>query len=101
MSDKIIVDRAKVISVANRITTINKEIDAEFNKLETSIKKLNSAWNSRASNSVIGQFYSIERSLRANRFNIMKDYSTVLHQQVSNGYTSTEGANTSLADSFK
>lgn len=101
MSGRIKIDTDRVSATANRISTINKQIDAEFERLETAIRRLNSSWNSRASENVIGRFYSIQNTFKDSRYRVMKDYCGFLQHQVSAGYNGAETSNTSLADAFK
>lgn len=101
MSNQIQVDTGKVVAVANRISELNHDIDNEFERVEKAIQRLNGRWNSRSSGVVIGKFYSIKNNFKDNRFKVMQDYSNFLKQQVSDGYNTTETANTNLADAFK
>lgn len=99
--DHIKIDTAKVVNTASRITTINQQIDTEFERMEKAIAHLNNCWQSRASDAVIGRFHSIKHSFKDSRFQVMQNYSKFLVQQVSDGYNKTETVNTNLADAFK
>lgn len=101
MSNQIQVDTGKVVAGANRISELNHDIDNEFERVEKAIQRLNGRWNSRSSGVVIGKFYSIKNNFKDSRFKVMQDYSNFLKQQVSDGYNTTETANTNLADAFK
>lgn len=101
MADKIVVDTAKVVATADRITELNKEIDHEFDRLVSAVQRLNNRWNSQASHGVINRFFSIKNSCRDSRYKVMQDYSNFLRKQVALGYDRTETANKNLSDAFK
>lgn len=101
MSDQITIDTGIVVTAANRISTLNNEIDSGFGEVENAIQRLNGKWNSRASDVVIGKFYSLKNNFKDSRYKVMQEYSYLLKQQVSVSYNSTETVNTSLANAFK
>jgi len=101
MSDQIHIDTGKVVAAANRISTLNNEIDSEFDTLETAVGRLNQSWYSRASHVVIDRFYSIKNNFKDSRYKVMQDYGDFLKQPVSEGYNAAETGNTSLSDAFK
>jgi uncharacterized protein YukE len=101
MANKIVVDTAKVVTAADQISKLNNELDQEFEQLENAIQRLNGRWNSKASDGVIGHFFSIKNNCKDSRYKVMQDYSNFLKQQVSVAYDTTETGNKSLADAFK
>jgi hypothetical protein len=101
MAGRISVDTGKVEAAADRISTINRELNRDFGELEKAIQRLNNHWNSRASSNVIGKFHHIKDNLKENRFMVMENYRNFLYKQISDGYQSTETHNISLADAFK
>lgn len=101
MSNPIQIETGKVVAAADQISELNHQMDHEFEKLEKAIQRLNGRWNSRASDVVIGKFYSVKNNFKDSRYKVMQDYSNFLKQQVSDGYNATESANTNLADAFK
>jgi len=101
MANKIVIDTAKVVIAADQISKLNKELDQEFEQLENAIQRLNGRWNSKASEGVIGHFFSIKNSYKEGRYMVMQDYSNFLKKQVSVAYDTTETGNKSLADAFK
>ncbi len=101
MANKIVVDTAKVVATADRISKLNNEIDHEFERLENAVQRLNNRWNSQASHGVIGRFFSIKNNCKDSRYKVMQDYANFLQKQVSIGYDHTETGNKNLADAFK
>lgn len=101
MSEQIIVDVDKVKKIASNITSCNKAINSGISDAEQKVKSLNSNWESAAADAVITRFYSIKNDFHTNRFKVVQNFSTILNQQISDGYKQTEETNESLANLFK
>lgn len=101
MAGKVIVNTSKVVQVANKISSINTEINNDFDDMEEWVQRLNKNWNSEANSHVIGKFHSIKGALKQSRYDVLDNYSRFLKEQVSDGYEKTENANTKLSDAFK
>lgn len=90
-----------VVTAAEHIRNINNQIRDGFSSVQEAVSRLDSSWDGSAATGAINKFNEIKMKLPDVRYNVMNNYATFLLQQVGEGYTQTETANTSLADAFK
>lgn len=98
---KIKVNTAGVLAAADKLEILNNDMREDFSKLESAMKKLDNSWEGAAAANAIAKFNSLKKSLPETRHRVMENYIRFMRQQVGEGYTLTEEANTSLADAFK
>ena len=89
------------VTAAGMIEQINNAINTEFESVIKSVRNLDASWDGPASNNAISRFEAIKKQCRESRYNVLKNYSTLLLNAVGQGYEKTESSNISLADQFK
>ena len=90
-----------VVSVAQDIRKINNDIRDLISPVESAMKALDKTWDGSAASNAISKFNALKSDYSDNRYNVIENFVNFLLQQVGEGYTQTESANTSLADAFK
>ena len=101
MASAMKVNTDAVVTVAKNIKRINDDIRNQFSDVESAIRRLDSSWDGSAATNAIGKFNSLKGAYCDNRYKVIENFVNFLLQQVGEGYTQTESANTSLADAFK
>lgn len=89
-----------VLSAADKLQTINNNINRDFESLQKSLKSLESNWKSPAGTVAHTLMYEILKG-NETRSNVIDNYTRVLTQYVSQGYIIAEENSTKLADLFK
>ncbi len=95
------VDTAAVRAAADKIRTINMEIDTEFTSVEAAVKKLIAKWHGTAAEQGINYYYDLKNELVPARLRVIDQMANFLLVQVGLGYEETEKAISSAADAFK
>ncbi len=90
-----------IISTAEALSEINKQIDEEYEALDKKMKELGEFWKGPAAEAAIAKYWEIKSKYFSPRHDVVENYITFLRQQVGEGYAATEKTNTSLADAFK
>lgn len=90
-----------ILNLAEALSTINKQIDKEYEVLDGKMKNLGDIWKGPAAEAAISKYWDIKGKYYAPRHDVIEDYINFLKQQVGEGYASTENVNKSLADAFK
>lgn len=90
----------KVSSSANKLRTVNNNINNEFKILEKKAKQLDNKWKSAAGDAARTKMYKLFKNNEV-RSTVLQNYINMLEQQVNPNYTSTETVNAKLADKFK
>ena len=99
--DGIVISTERVVDVAEKIKSFNKEMNDEFQDLDKAFSRLDNAWNSATGTMVLNKFYSIKDAYQEARFGVMDNFSRFLLEQVAAGYEEAENINSKLADAFK
>ncbi len=89
------------VATSNNLKRLNTQIRDAFPGVQTAINRLNNSWDGPAASKTIAKFSEIKEKYAEARYNVVDNYVRFLLQQVGEGYTQTEEANTSLADAFK
>lgn len=97
---KQVVNTDRISSSANKLRTVNNNINNEFKTLEKKAKQLDNNWKSAAGDAARTKMYQLFKNNEA-RSSVLQNYINMLEQQVNPGYTNSETANTKLADKFK
>jgi len=90
-----------VVDVAEFLDRVNDRIKDDFVVVENKNEQLSDTWDGVVSDKAISAFNEIRSKYSAERYNIMKSYSTHLKSVVDPGYCATEEKNKSLAERFK
>lgn len=101
MSDQIRVNTEQVSGIAQRIHTLNLELDTTLQTGQTTIKNLATTWQGKASEETITSFNSFASKYFQEYQTMIDNYVKFLQNKVQMGYSTTEQANISLADTFK
>jgi len=94
------VDTDKIISSANRLHTVNNNINNAFNAMQDKARLLDYNWNGEAGDAARSMRNQIFRNNDA-RSSVLQNYVSMLEQQINPGYTDAENVNTRLSDNFK
>ena len=94
------IDTARVKSSANKLRTVNRNIDGQFQTFRNSAVRISNNWSGRAAERAKTEMYKLFDSGTA-RSAVLQNYVDMLSQQVYPGYESAEDTNTRLADQFK
>lgn len=95
------VDTSLLNAAVEQITKENTSIDAELSIAATAVAKLSQSWVGEASNKCIGAYNYIENSYRTDRYRVLQNFASFLHNQVSGEYQNIEAAIVRAADAFK
>lgn len=95
------VDTEQVITIANKIKSLNNQMRDDFDGVQDAITRLDGTWDGSAATNAISKFNAIKNSYCDARYNVVDYFVSFLHQQVGEGYAQTEAANKSLAEQFK
>lgn len=89
------------VRAADGIRTCNAQLRDGFSDVESAINRLDNFWEGKAATAAIGKFWKMKSDYCEPRYNVLNNYVNFLMKQVNEGYTQTEKANTTLADTFK
>jgi len=98
---KVKVNTDSAVTAANKIKGYNNQIRNGFSSVQSAISSLDASWDGSAATTAISKFNEIKSKYPDSRYNVVDNFVNFLLQQVGEGYTQTENANTSLADAFK
>lgn len=101
MASEIQIKTQQVKQASVDISTCNNNILNAMEPVASSVRALNSAWNSSAGDKAIETFCELEGMYKDNRYNVIQNYVDFLNQQIGLGYEETEMVNVKLADAFK
>lgn len=97
---KQVVNTDRISLSANKLRTVNNNINSEFSKLKNNAQRLESNWKSSAADTAKTTMYRLFNNSEV-RSNVLQNYINMLEQQINLGYVSVENANTTLAGKFK
>ena len=94
------IDTARVETSANKLRTVNNNINRQFQSFQSSAKQIDNTWKGRAAEQAKTQLQNLVKNSEV-RSTVLENYIKMLSQQVDPGYENAETTNTSLADQFK
>jgi len=97
---KQVVNTDRLTSAANKLRTVNNNINGELRTLQNKANQLDSNWKSAAGDAARTTMYQLFKN-NEERSAVLQNYINMLQQQVNPGYINTETVNTKLADKFK
>lgn len=97
---KLVVDTDRIAAVANKLRTVNTNINREFGVLQSRAGQIDSNWNSMAGDTARTMMYQLFKQNEM-RSMVLQNYINMLEQQVAPGYINAETVNEKLADKFK
>lgn len=97
----LLINTAAVLSTAEQIDTINKQIRDDLADVDNAIKALQQSWESEAAGSCSNKYEYIKRSFSDRRFSVVNQMVSFLKNQVGEGYETTEKTLSSAASAFK
>ncbi|MDR1329236.1 MAG: hypothetical protein LBK23_06510 [Oscillospiraceae bacterium] len=97
---KQVVNTDRIAASANKLRTVNGNINSEFRTLKSKAKQLDGNWKSPAGETARTTMYQLFKNGEA-RSAVLQNYVNMLEQQVTPGYAGAESVNTQLADKFK
>lgn len=97
----ILIDTNRTHMAVEQITKENTSIDAELSFVTTAVAKLSQNWVGEASNKCNGAYKHIESSYRTDRHNVLQNFGSFLHNQVTGEYENIEAKIAGAADAFK
>ena len=101
MSDLIKIDTAQVMAIADNLDNLNNNMQDTLNAARKAVAGLESIWSGEAASATIEAVNSFANDYFASYKDLIDQYVNFLRKNVSEGYSSVETVNTSLADSFK
>lgn len=101
MSDLIKIDTAQVIAIADSLDGLNTDLQEKLIEAQKAITSLESVWSGEAASATIDSVNSFASEYFQSYKELIDQYVQFLRKNVSEGYTSVETTNTSLADAFK
>ena len=96
---KQVVNTDRIASAANKLRTVNGNINSAFSTMQNKMKQLNN-WKGAAGTAAQTTAYQISQN-NGIRSAVIQNYINMLEQQVNLGYIETETVNKKLADNFK
>lgn len=84
-----------------QITKENTSIDAELALVTAAVAKLSQNWVGEASDKCNGAYKHIESLYRTDRYHVLQNFASFLHNQVTDGYENIETTIVRAADAFK
>lgn len=95
------IDTERVAAAITHLKNVNRNINSAFTTMEQASKNaLEWNWKSPAGDSALTALLELLEINKA-RDAVLQNYTTLLEQQVSPGYTNVEATNKSLASQFK
>lgn len=91
----------EVASLASGIEALNQQLLDTLNESQETIKGLGGVWEGEAYQETLKVYNSFASKYFQNYHDVIDSYVKFLRSNVEAGYTQTETANVSLADSFK
>lgn len=88
-----------IAAAADRVRTVNRNINTSFETMKRSCQELN-CWKGQAGSKALTLMYQIFKSGDA-RSAVLENYVNVMEQMVTQGYINAETTNKKLADQFK
>ncbi len=101
MSDLIKIDTAQVLEIANKLSSLNDDLQTNLKEAKTTITNLCEFWKGDAATATKDAVESFATAYFQNYYDLIDQYVQFLKTNVVQGYEETETANTTLADSFK
>lgn len=101
MSDLIKIDTAQVVQIADKMASLNDELQQTLESAKKTITNLNLVWEGEAANSTIDAINEFSAKYFQSYYNLIDNYVAFLRKTVSEGYEQAETANTSLSEAFK
>ncbi len=101
MSDLIRIDTAQVNAIADNLEKLNNDLQDKLVSAQKSINSLESVWSGEEATATIDAINSFAGDYFQSYKDLIEQYIVFLRKNVSEGYTSVEVTNTSLADAFK
>lgn len=89
-----------ISSTAEKLKSVNNNINGSFDTLKKTATRLDRGWNSMAGNAACAIMYQLFKTGETRSY-VIQNYINILEQQVNPGYTETENINKLLADQFK
>ena len=103
-TDQIKVDTGAVKRAVTALQSINRNIDTDFNSVQSAMNKLNSSWSGSAASKANDKFNTIKKNFigsNGGRHKVMDSYIKFLSDAVAIDYETTESVNTKLSEMFK
>ena len=97
---KQVVNTDRLSSSANKLRSVNNNINSAFGTLRSRGKQLDNSWKGAAGESARTTMYQLFQHNDA-RSAVLQNYINTIEQQINPGYVSAETTNTKLADKFK
>ena len=97
---KQVVNTDRIASSANRLRTVNGNINTAFATLRNKVNLLDSNWKGAAGAAAQTTKFQIFKD-SGERSKVLQNYINLLAQQVDPGYNKAENVNKQLADKFK
>ncbi len=101
MADLIKIDTAQVLEIANKLSSLNDDLQTNLKEAQTTITNLGDIWKGEAATATIDAVNSFATEYYQNYYDLIDQYVQFLKNNVVSGYEETETVNTTLADSFK
>lgn len=101
MSDLIKIDTVQVNAIADNLDNLNSNLQDNLKAVQKAVAGLESVWSGEAASATIEAVNTFANDYFASYKELIDQYVNFLRKNVSEGYTSVETVNTSLADSFK
>ena len=100
---KQVVNTERIASAANKLRTVNNNINNAFSTMQNKARQLDNNWKSAAGDAARITMYEIFKfnDSKDGRPAVLQNYINMLEQQVNPGYINTETTNKKLADNFK
>lgn len=95
------VSTAAVDTAARQIQDRNNKIKTDFSAVEAAMSALNQNWDGNASDRAVSGFQNIKREYCDRRYQVLKDFTAFMSNQVKESYETMEGALSSAASAFK
>ena len=94
------INSERISSAANKLRTVNNNINNEFRTLQSKMRQLEANWRGAAGTAAQTTMHQLLNYNEA-RSTVLQNYLNMLERQVNPGYQETETTNSSLADKFK
>jgi WXG100 family type VII secretion target len=101
MAGQITVNTEQVAQIASTIEGLNQRLNDSLKNSQNNVNNLKNTWEGQASDATISSFNEFAAKYFQNYYDVIDQYVKFLRKNISEGYSQTETANTSLADAFK
>ena len=95
-----VVNTDRISASANRLRTVNNNINNEFRTLRNKAQQLDNNWRGAAGETARTTMYQLFNHSEV-RSTVLQNYVSMLERQIDPGYKNVETTNTKLADKFK